>query len=409
VSLLTATRQSLGTPVVLAGGALLLCGIFAGQVAAGLGLPRLTGYLVIGVVVGPHGLGFIPREGVQGLELVKGLAVSLIALTAGTELRWPMLRRLGIPVLRTGTATAGAVFLLVTAALVALAPVVPFLRPLPFTAAVAVSAVLASVVASFSPTVTIAIIQETRARGSFTELLMAVVILGDLVVMLLFALTTGWARAALGHGMDPLELFGGVSVELFGSLAVGVGLGVAMLVYLQRVGREVPVFLAAVCLASAEMGVRLHLSPLLVSLAAGAVVANLHGREGERLNQAVEKAGLPVFALFFAAAGAGLHLEAVLSLGPVALALALLRAGAIWMTTRRLAPAEDPRSRQLLWMGLVSQAGVTVGLASLLARTFEGFGAQMEALILTMVTLHELVGPLLTRRALVRSGEVSPR
>src|SRR5439155_15359591 len=99
----------------LAAGALLLCGIFAGEVAQSVRLPRLTGYLLIGVLVGPHALGFIPREGVAGLDLVKGLAVSLIALTAGTELRWSLLVRVGRPVLKMGAAVAASVFLAATA------------------------------------------------------------------------------------------------------------------------------------------------------------------------------------------------------------------------------------------------------------------------------------------------------
>jgi len=404
---LTAMRSTLGTPVTLAGGALLLCGIFAGEVAEANRLPRLTGYLLIGILVGPHALGFIPREGVAGLELVKGLAVSLIALTAGTELRWSLLARVGRPVLRTGTAIAACVFLAATLLLFALHPLLPFLRGMSWVQALALSAVLAAVVVSFSPTVTIAIIQETRARGTFTEFLMAVVILGDLVVMVTFAVGAALAHATLGAGFNVWALLGSIGWELFGSLLVGAAFGVAMLVYLRRVGREVPLFLAAVCFASAEMGVRLHLSPLLLSVAAGAVVSNLDEREGGRVNHAVEKAGLPVFALFFASAGAGLHLESVLTLGPVALALAVVRGSAIWGTSRAFAPAEDPRLRKWLWKGLISQAGVTVGLASLMARSFPGPGEQMEALILTLVTLHELVGPLLSRRALIQSGEVA--
>lgn len=407
VSALTAMRSRLGTPVTLAGGALLLCGIFAGEVSESVRLPRLTGYLLIGVLVGPHVLGFIPREGVAGLDLVKGLAVSLIALTAGTELRWSLLARVGRPVLKTGAAIAGAVFAVTTVLLFALRPLLPFLDGFSWPQALALSAVLASVVVAFSPTVTIAMIQETRARGSFTEFLMAVVILGDLVVMLTFLVTTALAKAALGAGFDAWELSQSIGLELFGSLAVGAALGAAMLVYLARVGREIPLFLAAVCFASAEMGARLHLSPLLLSVAAGAVVSNLNEREGVRVNHAVEKAGLPVFALFFASAGAGLHLDAVLTQGPVALCVALMRGATIYGANRAFAPAFDPRLRRGLWMGLIPQAGVTVGLASLLARTFPGPGPAMESLILTLVALHQLVGPLLLRRGFVQSGEVA--
>lgn len=407
VAALTTMRSSLGTPVTLAGGALLLCGIFAGEVAESIRLPRLTGYLLIGILVGPHALGFVPREGVAGLDLVKGLAVSLIALTAGTELRWSLLARVGRPVLKTGAAIAAAVFTVATLLLFALQPLLPFMRGFSGTQALAMSAVLAAVVVSFSPTVTIAIIQETRARGSFTEFLMAVVILGDLVVMVAFAVTAALARSALGAGFDAWALVESIGLELFGSLLVGAAFGALMLVYLAKVGREIPLFLAAVCFASAELSARLHLSPLLLSVAAGAVVSNLNEREGSRVNHAVGKAGLPVFALFFASAGAGLHLESVLTLGPVALLLALVRGATIYGANRAFAPAFDPRLKKSLWMGLISQAGVTVGLASLLARTFPGPGLEMEALILTLVTLHELVGPLLSRRGLIQSGEVA--
>jgi Kef-type K+ transport system membrane component KefB len=186
---------------------------------------------------------------------------------------------------------------------------------------------------------------------------------------------------------------------------VGAVLSVCMLLYMRRVKRELPLFLVGLCFASAEAGARLHLSPLLVSLSAGALIVNLDEREGERIHQAIQRAGLPIFALFFAAAGAGLKLDTLWSVGPAAVLLVVLRAGAIYGTCRRFAPAEDPRLRQNLWMGLISQAGVTFGLAALVARTFPDFGSQVEVLIVAMITLHELIGPVLTRRAIQRSGE----
>jgi len=172
------------------------------------------------------------------------------------------------------------------------------------------------------------------------------------------------------------------------------------------VKQELPLFLVGLSFAAAEGGARLHLSPLLVSLAAGALIANLDERAGERIHHAIQQAGLPVFALFFAAAGAGLKLDALVTVGPVALLLVVLRGVAIWFSCKRLAPAEDPRLRRYLWMGLISQAGVTFGLAALVSRMFPTFGPQVEVLIVAMITAHELVGPVLTRRALAASGEV---
>ena len=399
-------RVDTGTSVTLAAGALLLCGLFAGKVAKGMGLPRLTGYLLVGVAVGPYALGFIPGAGVKGLELVKGLAVSLIALVAGTELQLGLIRRVGAKVAALCVAVCGLTFLVVFAALFALKPMLPFLAPMTVGQALAVSALVATVVVSFSPTVTIAIVQETSARGSFTEFLMALVIIGDLVVMVAFAIAAGLTRARFGGGLDVGGLLSGVVCELFGSVVVGSLLALVMLLYMRRVKRELPLFLVGLCFVSAEAGARLHLSPLLVSLAAGALIANLDEREGDRIHHAIQLAGLPIFALFFAAAGAGLKLDALVTVGPAALLLVVLRGVAIYGSCRRFAPVEDPRLGRYLWMGLISQAGVTFGLAALISRTFPDFGPQVEVLIVAMITAHELIGPVLTRRALQRSGEV---
>lgn len=401
-------RGASGTPVTFAAGALLLCGIFAGKLAKSFRLPKLTGYLLVGVLVGPSVLHFIPSEGVAGLELAKGLAVSLIALAAGGELHMALLRRVGIRVGLACIAICGLTFVVVVGTTMLLRPLLPFLTELDLVQSVAVCAVLGAVVVSFSPTVTIAMVQEMKAKGVFTEFLMALVIVGDLVVLVLFALSVGIAKATLGGALSPLSLFGEVTWELFGSLAFGAALGFGLLVYMRRVGRELPLFLSTVCFASAEMGRHLHLSPLLIALAAGAIVANVDHVQAQRMHLAIERASLPVFALFFALAGAGLHLGVLPLVGPVALVLVLVRGITLNLSCKKILPADDPRYRKLLWLGLISQAGVTFGLASIVGRTFKGFGDDLETLIIAMVTVHELVGPLLMRRALLQSGDAVP-
>jgi Kef-type K+ transport system membrane component KefB len=407
ISALRVVLADHGPPITLAGAALLLCGIFAGKIAAHVGLPRLTGYLLIGILVGPYALRFLPREGISGLDLVKGLAVSLIALTAGAELELGRLRRTGGRVLWSCVALAGLVFLASGAALVLARGSLPFFAGMSWPQVLAVTAMTAAVIVSFSPTVTIAVVQEMRARGAFTEFLMTFVIVGDLVVLVAFALAVGATRAAFGEGLDVAALFQGVGWELFGSIAAGALLGLLVLVYLRRVQREIPLFITAVCFLSAEAGLQVHLSPLLLSLAAGALVANMDHREAKRLSGATHRVALPVFALFFATAGAGLQLDVVARLAPIAIALVGVRAAALYLGSRRLIPADAPALRRSLWMGLVSQAGVTFGLAGLIGRSFPTFGAQIEVLIIAMVSLHELIGPVLLRRALIQTGEAS--
>lgn len=400
-------RPGSGQSALFTAGALLLSGLFAGKVAHGLRLPRLTGYLLIGVLEGPYLLRFVSTEGVSGLDLIKGLGVSLIAFAAGTELEWAFIRRMGGSVLKVAAGTCGLVFLVVGGLLFAASPWLSFITDATLAQRLAMSALVGTVVISFSPTVTIAIVQETRARGTFTDFLMAVVILGDLVVMVAFAFAVAVMRGTLGGAVDWSEIGRDVGWELLGSIAAGAGLGGATAWYLRRVKTHAGLFIAAISVVAAEAGVRLHLSPLLLSLTAGAVIANAAPLYVEETRHALEAASLPVLALFFAAAGAALELGALALVGVVAVGLVAVRAGTIVLSARWFAPREQPKLRRL-WMGLISQAGVTFGLAALIGRTFPTFGPRIQVLILAMVTLHELIGPLLTRRALVASGEASP-
>jgi Kef-type K+ transport system membrane component KefB len=232
------------------------------------------------------------------------------------------------------------------------------------------------------------------------------VVIGDLFVMVAFALCAALTKSAFGGAFDLGVLAGGIGWELFGSVLLGAVLGVAMLLYLRETAKEVPLFIVGACFVLAETGMHLHLSPLLLSLTAGAVIANLDEQRAQRLNQNTERAALPVFALFFAAAGASLRLDTLWIVGAAALILVVVRAGAIYVSCRRAAPSFDPRLRSFVWMGLISQAGVTFGLAALVGRTFPDFGPSIETLVVAMVTVHELIGPVLMRRALERAGEV---
>lgn len=405
IAFLVKDRAS-GTPVTLAAGGLLLAGVFAGKLAESFRLPKLTGYLLIGVAIGPYVLKLLPIEGVKGLDLVEGVAVSLIGLAAGCEMKLHLLKRVGLTAAKHGAQVAGATFLVCFGVLVGLRPHLGFFAGMSWPQVLAVSALVASVVMSFSPTVTIAIVQESRARGSFTEFLMAVVIVGDLLVILCFAVLAGVTHAVFGGKLAFGVLLGGVGKEVFGSLLFGIALGAILLLYLKRWGKELPLFLCALGFTVAALSKELHLSALLITLTAGALVSNLDEREGELTAVAIERAGLPIFALFFAAIGAKLNITTLRVLYRLALLLAVVRLATIYGASRWLAPKEDPKVKKLTWMGLVSQAGVTLALIPLLAENFPRFGAKLAVLLVALVAIHLLIGPVLSRRALAQAGEI---
>jgi Kef-type K+ transport system membrane component KefB len=270
------------------------------------------------------------------------------------------------------------------------------------------SALLATVTTSFSPTVSIAVITESRARGPLCELVLALVVLADLMLILLFTLSMESVRFVLGASAVGHGILSGLAWEIFGSLAFGSIVGALFALYLRYVGREVTVVLLAVSAVLSQVANVWHFEPLMAALAAGLVVENIAPPEGDALRSAVERGALPVLVLFFAAAGASLQLDALVAIGAVTLLVSGMRAVLIRMSAAVGARAAGLQGQApgLAWMGLISQAGVTLGLAVIIAAEFPEWGGRLQVLIIATNAMHAVIGPILFRAALVRAGEV---
>lgn len=391
----------------LALGFALIAAALTGVLVERIGLPRVTGYLLFGMICGPYIANIITRPMARELQLFNGLAVVLIAFVAGLEMNVRHLR----PRLRA-MAQLGGITMLVMYAVLFLVFWIgwPWLGIAPELAGVqkaAVAALLTTVVASFSPTVTIALIAESRASGPLSELTLAVVILADLVLILIFTLVMQFVRHAFGGAADA-GLFVSLSWEIFGSFGVGALLGALFAFYLRDVGREVPLVLLGVCALIAGLGEQLHIEPLLAALAAGLVVENVAPPRGDMLKLAVERGALPVLVVFFAAAGASLQLDALATIGVVAVSVSLLRAALIRGATSLGVRYSriDPSIGGLVWMGLISQAGVTLGLTLIVAGEYPTWGTTLQTLVVALIALHQLAGPVMFRHALARAGEL---
>jgi Kef-type K+ transport system membrane component KefB len=343
------------------------------------------------------------------LRLMNGLAVAVIALVAGLELNLgqlrPRLRAIGIV---SGVTIATVWFSLLVAVWLAWPLLGIDIGPSP-TLRVAVAALIATLVASFSPTITIAVLTEARARGPLTDLMIALVVVSDLVLIVLFTVCVQIARFA--SGTVDVTVAGPAAIllwEVVGSLAFGALLGALFAAYLAHVGREVTLVLLGLCAVLSQLSPTMHLDAVLAALAAGLVVENIAPPQGDALRQAVERGSLPVLIIFFAAAGASLNVAALAVIGLVGVGLAGFRALSIWAGARlgtRMAAL--PRATgDLVWLGLISQAGVTIGLATVVAREFPSWGIAVQTLILGLTGLHVLIGPVLFRAALARAGEI---
>ncbi len=256
--------------VVLFGlGCLIIGGVLAGEAAAKLRFPRITGYLLLGMAAGPHALGLETARDAELLRLFEDLALGLIALTAGGEFRVAVIRRRLRPLIAITTAHTFGILLIVSSVLWLLLRVVPFLGAVTPAEATAAVLLLGVIAVAVSPSTTIAVITELRARGEMVETVLGVTIIKDLVILLLFTAVNAVALSWLSGGKTDLSDLGHIAFDILGSLPLGGVLGTVLGFYISKVGRLVPLTVLLLALASVELGRGLRVEHLLVCMAAG--------------------------------------------------------------------------------------------------------------------------------------------
>jgi Kef-type K+ transport system membrane component KefB len=388
-------------------GFLLLSSYLAGRAAKGIHLPQITGYLIIGILVGPHILGVLPEVILQDFHFVNKVALALIALSAGGELRLESLRDRFRSIGVITTAQIVSMFSMVAASVYLARGAIGFLEGEPDRVALAVALLFGLVAVAKSPATTIAVITEERARGILTDTVLGITVVKDVVILVLIAVLIPLAGAIA----DPAVAFssseaGGILLEILGSLALGTALGWLVTFYLGAFRAYRILFVLGIGFLAVYLGERLHLEYILIALAAGFWVQNF-SRQGRRLLRALEVNSMPVYALFFAFAGANLNISLLREAWVLAMAIILTRVVALWLSTYLAAGlvGDPPVIRRYAWMGFLAKAGVTLGIANRIMETFPGWGADVATVIIAMIAVNQLVGPPLFRWSIVRAGE----
>ncbi|MCB9634410.1 MAG: cation:proton antiporter [Sandaracinus sp.] len=410
---------------MLALGFVVLASYTIGALVDVIRLPHITGYLLAGLVFGSsiaHTLGLsrlwapfdegVVHEGViRQLKPLETLAVALIAISAGGELKLDTLRTGLKPILGVLGGQLLAVLAVVTGFIYLVSGpidwlVLPGLGPLGPDAVIPIGLTVAAVSFATSPSATLAVINETGARGPMSRTVLSSVVLKDVFVVVLFGVFSAWALQALGNAGEG-SLAKQLAIEIFGSIALGIALGAAVAVYLRFVGRELMLFVLGVVYTGTLVATEAHLDGVIVFLTAGFVVSNF-SRQGENLLHTVEALSMPTYVVFFTLAGAKLHLDEVFGpIGAFGVALVLLRVGAIYLGTRfggAIGGAKGTTQRYG-WMGFVSQAGVAITLAGIVKQRFGEAGEALSSLIIAGVAINEVAGPVMLKTALGLAGE----
>jgi trehalose 6-phosphate synthase len=343
--------------------------------------------------------------------VVTGIATTLIALIAGLTLSVERLGARLAPIVRMTAAMLAVVIAGVSVLAWVLWRWLPIAPDAAGVQRLVMLALLVVMVVSFSPTMTAAVVADSGARGRLSDTVLAIVVLADLVILVFFSVSILLARVVFDTGQGGgIEILARLAWEIGGAVAFGVLIGVLFALYLRYIGREITLVLLAVCAILSQVGMTQQLQPLLAALAAGFVIENLAVAQGDTLRAAVRRGAPPVLVVFFVAVGASLRLDAlaVTGLSAVALSavrLALINLGAGVSVKRSGLPEGIGR---YVWTGLVSQAGITLGFASIVAAEFPGWGNQLQLLLVASIAIHELVGPILFRRGLAQAGDLEP-
>jgi len=393
-------------------GILLLTADTFGALAHDLGFPRLVGYLVAGLALGPSVLDVVPPGVLQDLSMMKQLAVGVIALLAGAELRVKDLVERYRAIVWILALQTAAVLIGLTILILLLRPWVPFLQNLEVPSLLFVAFLFAATLTVNSPMVTLALLTETRADGPLAKTTLSVVLVADVLVILVFTVAFSLAQASLGGATASApEILLRLLREVVGSILAGALVGGVLTLYLRFVRRELVVFAIVLVFATAAAAQALHFELLLSLLVAGFLVENVAPVRAEPLIEMLHVMAVPVFVVFFAMAGADLRLQTFVALWPIVLTVAVVRVGLVYAGSTagaRLGRAE-PIVTRYAWTGLVSQAGVALGLATIVADRLPRLGLAMQTVIVGIIAFNGSVGPVLFRSGLDRAGEIRVR
>lgn len=389
-----AFNDLLGLAVLTAGG------LLGGSLSRRLRLPAVTGQIVVGVLLGPSVLGVFGHDMAHGLTPVVNFALGLIAMAVGSHLH---IYRLESALRRLGW-------------LVTLEMLIP---PLLVYAAVRVlgggnwvfGLLLGTLAVSTAPATLVAIVKETRARGTFVSTLMAAVALNNIACIVLFEMAFTAVSASTDPSVGLSKVFLAPVLEVVGALAVGGGVGLGMALFTRHVfepDRVATASLVALLLA-VGMAKALDVSELLACLFLGATLANIVPDKEEVGHRAFASFEPAILAIFFTLAGLELDLGMLAPAGLLAVVVVAARAaGKVLAGYLAMAIAQAPtRMRQNMGWALLPQAGVAVGLLLKVRESdlADTVGQLFLVVGVSTVMLNEILGPLTTRWALRRSGE----
>lgn len=387
---------------------LLLAGIAIGLgllIGKGTHLLKITGvvgYIITGIIIGPEILGIIELTPVE-IETMTNLALGFVAFIIGGELTFSLIKKMGKSMTAIIIGESVGAFIVV------------FLGVYLFTHNLPEALIFAAMAPASAPAGAVAVIHEYRAKGKLTSAILAVVGFDDGLAIIIYSFSIAIASLLISSGMfSASSLIINPFIEIGGALLIGGIIGGFFAVVLKKLVEKeeiIAVTLTAI-LFTAGLSIMFEVSVILSCMALGMVVINIFPQANKPVFEHIKTISLPVYVVFFVIAGLNLHIGLLLATGLLGIVYIISRStgliGGSYLAA--LASKADPLIRNNIGFGILSQAGVAIGLALLASNKLAALGKpELGVIIVTTIAatsvVFEIIGPLSARFAIMRAGE----
>lgn len=388
-------------------GLILLISLLAGHLVKFARVPEVTGYILAGLALGPSGLGWIGEHNVAGLGVFSEVALGMILFSIGSIFQLEHFRQIQRTVLKITLTDAAIVFVLVSLTMLVLRQSWP------------ASLILGVVAMETAAATTLMVMREYNTSGPFTDTLTGMIAINNVLCLLAFSvlvavlqISNAWAQSESGNSGAIYRFIYMLLWQLVGSVALGYLVGALLSSWAPKVVEhgETLILLIGCLLLAVGLAVYLELSTLITSLAIGATAANFSSH-GRRLASVQARTDPPFYAIFFVIAGANMHIELLKSLGLVGAGYVLARGVAKMLGAHFGAKGTDLPSgaKANIRYATLSHAGLAIGLVLGLQSRLPALAPAIATITLAAILFYELFGPVSTRLAFIRSGEVRAR
>lgn len=409
--------------ILLIVGCAVLVSFYVGKSTKFIKLPSIIGYMLLGVVLGPSVFDILTENIQHNLGFITEIALGFVALSIGLELKFSVLKNLGKGIIYIIFLESFAAFALVTACVYALTKNMPM------------ALIFGSIAPASAPAGTVAVIQEYKAKGSLTKALYAIVGFDDGLGIIIFGFASAISLSLLkaGAGVEQTSM-ATMMLEPLKEVGLSLGIGIVLallfsaLISKVKNKNEINILLFALVLIIAGISNMLHLSLILTNMIVGMFIVNT--QKHTTVSSIHDK--LPIFMpllfiLFFTLAGSNLHLSAIPSLGILGIVYVIARSTGLigGAALGGIFGHVEKKIKRWVGLGILSQAGVAIGLSLIVKQDFSGIGKvvssaggkivtagdEIGATVITTITatciFFEIIGPVLTKIALTKAKEIN--